>query len=420
MSFYYSQPSSYDQSFVQAPPWDANKLLLEGRLGLCSGITQRNALCKFRVNYADTNIAEQILGAIEACDPSSVPGELLRTLARLTLCLNYHRYDQCPSVARRFQDTIENYVRTTARRTRAPTTPSMMAIVDSRQPDTVRLYAEVGSVSTRDMIYQPADYRSRPAAPVTSPAYGLANPHHYVNSRGQVRVRLELGSGSEVQARTTSRLITDIDAPRIHELPSSELDTASIPLQVSAPPTPITQLSELPSSTTVQDHSSAPVTIPVAATVGPVAPTPTTTAATPTTPSAPTGDAQATPSTPITPVHPAPATTTSIAAPHTDSSSPRRYVPRRKPLTECAICIEPFDSASEPSCAVYCRTQCGHNFHNDCLREWKPYQQAAARTAFDSRTRGAGVWTNAMNLEAFKCPHCRTTWAWTNLERDEL
>jgi hypothetical protein len=58
----------------------------------------------------------------------------------------------------------------------------------------------------------------------------------------------------------------------------------------------------------------------------------------------------------------------------------------QKPLqgAECLICFESFPSAER---VVWCKTQCGYNFHEECFRKW------------------ASVKTSMVN-----CPSCRADW----------
>lgn len=86
------------------------------------------------------------------------------------------------------------------------------------------------------------------------------------------------------------------------------------------------------------------------------------------------------------------------------------HTPRRRPLDDCAVCLEPFHSTRTVLRIVHCRGQCGHNFHQECMTQWADYQQ---KTAEDSEHSVRGP-------AAVKCPHCRSTWDWEDAEANVL
>ena len=51
----------------------------------------------------------------------------------------------------------------------------------------------------------------------------------------------------------------------------------------------------------------------------------------------------------------------------------------------CAICFDNMDITKE--ILVYCKAQCGHNFHEDCINDWLAY-----------------------SLNSQTCPRCRSKW----------
>ncbi|KAM0797364.1 hypothetical protein BDR22DRAFT_465115 [Usnea florida] len=63
--------------------------------------------------------------------------------------------------------------------------------------------------------------------------------------------------------------------------------------------------------------------------------------------------------------------------------------PARRPIEgECHICHEDFSS---DDATVWCKAQCGQNFHEECIRTWHEFSKAHARKK--------------------ECPYCRAKWA---------
>jgi hypothetical protein len=97
--------------------WDPSELLevtpLSGHT--CTGTTQRGARCQNPVNVADRTSADNILKDL-AADNIIVSGlkdetkRNIRKLARLTLCIRFHREVQTADVAAKWFRFIEEYI----------------------------------------------------------------------------------------------------------------------------------------------------------------------------------------------------------------------------------------------------------------------------------------------------------------------
>ncbi|KPI39649.1 uncharacterized protein AB675_3335 [Cyphellophora attinorum] len=85
------------------------------------------------------------------------------------------------------------------------------------------------------------------------------------------------------------------------------------------------------------------------------------------------------------------------------------YVPHRRPLHECPICLDDFSAPEEEDPVVFCRAQCGQNFHKGCMTHWLLDSQERAREEI-----GPSIATPSMLRAAVMCPFCRTQWRWSD------
>jgi hypothetical protein len=86
---------------------------------------------------------------------------------------------------------------------------------------------------------------------------------------------------------------------------------------------------------------------------------------------------------------------------------PQAYVPHRRPVLDCSICLDDFTEPEEEDPVVFCRAQCGQNFHKRCMTHWLLECQERARKEIEPL-----IATPGMLRDAVKCPFCRTQWQW--------